>query len=241
MDRRAEAVAALQRRLDHTFVEPRLLERALTHASVKGSANGPASAEDNERLEFLGDRVLGLIIAQALVDADPAAQAGDLAKRYATLVSRSACARVARDLGLGDALRLPGGESRRGSRDHDTILADACEAVIAALFLELGYLGAADRVLALWAPLLAEPPDAVLDNPRSALQERAAAAGISPPVYRTLSRSGPAHSPLFVVEVALQGGEAARGEGGSLQNAQKAAALALLEGLSHSGALKEYS
>ena len=234
-------MAALQRRLEHTFDEPRLLERALTHASVKGSASGPASLGDNERLEFLGDRVLGLVIAQALVDADPAAQAGDLAKRYATLVSRSACARVARDLGLGEALRLPGGESRRGTRDHDTILADACEAVIAALFLELGYVGVAERVQTLWAPLLAEPHDAMLDNPRSALQERAAAAGLSPPAYRTLSRTGPAHSPLFVVEVALAGGEAARGEGGSLQNAQKAAAMALLDGLSRSGLLKEQS
>lgn len=232
-------MAALQKRLQHTFADPQLLERALTHASVKGSASGPASGADNERLEFLGDRVLGLVIAQALVDADPAAQAGDLAKRYATLVSRAACARTARDLELGDALRLPGGETRRGSRDHHTILADACEAVIAALFLELGYAGAAERVLALWAPLLAEPHDAVLDNPRSALQERAAAAGLSPPVYRTLSRTGPAHRPLFVVEVALQGAEPARGEGGSLQGAQKAAALALLEGLSRSSASEE--
>jgi ribonuclease-3 len=225
MNRRVAAIDALQRRLDHDFADKGLLERALTHASASG---GGVRVADNERLEFLGDRVLGLVIAEALMARDPDADAGHLAKRFATLVSREACARVARAMGLGEALRLAGGETRRGARDHETIIADACEAVIAALYLELGYPGAATRILDLWSPLLEETVDLTSINPKSALQEWAAAHGHAPPVYQLISRTGPDHQPTFRVGVAL--GEAARaqGEGGSLQAAQKAAALSLL-------------
>ncbi|HWE98579.1 MAG TPA: ribonuclease III [Caulobacteraceae bacterium] len=226
MDRRAAAVEALQARLGHAFADPMLLDRALTHASVKG---GPGRHDDNERLEFLGDRVLGLAMADAVGSEAPDADPGELARRFASLVSRTACARVAREIALGEALRLPGGETRRGARENDTILADACEAVIAAVFLEAGYEAAAAIIRRLWTPLLAEPLDREHDNPKSALQERAAAAGLSPPTYQVLSRTGPDHAPLFVVEARLEDGAAASGEGASLQAAQKAAALALLK------------
>jgi ribonuclease-3 len=220
-------VDALQAKLGHVFRDKALLERALTHSSAGGGGSGrPAN---NERLEFLGDRVLGLVIAEALVESDPKAEAGDLAKRFATLVSKAACARVGRALGIGAALRVAGGESRRGARDHDTLLGDACEALIAALRLEVGYDGAAGHVRRLWAPLLDEPIDPAAANPKSALQEWAAAHGRTPPSYRVASRSGPDHSPMFVVEVSVEGEAAAQGEGPSLQAAQKAAALALLQ------------
>jgi ribonuclease-3 len=227
MNRRTAAVEALQQTIGHRFVDQTLLETALTHSSVgRGGARRPP---DNERLEFLGDRVLGLAIAHVLMESDPKADAGLLTKRYGALVSGAACARVARLIGLGDALRMDGGDSRQGGRDLDTPLADACEAVIAALYLEMGFDDAAAVVRRLWAPLLAEPIDPATADPKSALQEWAATIGRQPPSYRVVSRTGPDHSPSFVVEVLVDGEPPTQGSGGSLQAAQKAAALALLE------------
>jgi ribonuclease-3 len=225
MNRRAQAIAALEGRLGHVFHDRDLLERALTHASV---ASGARKTGDNERLEFLGDRVLGLIIAEHLAAADESASAGDLTKRFHGLVSGAACATVARDLNLGDALRLPGGETRRGARDHETIIADACEAMIAALYLELGLTGTAAIVLNLWAPLISAPRDPDAANPKSELQEWAAASGKPAPRYRVVARTGPDHAPLFTLEAEVEGVEPAVAEGGSVRAAEKAAALILL-------------
>jgi ribonuclease-3 len=225
MNRRAEAIATLEARLGHVFTDRELLERALTHASV---ASGAKKAADNEPLEFLGDRVLGLIIAQHLFAADADASAGDLTKRFHGLVSGVACAEVARSLNLGAALRLPGGESRRGARDQETIIADACEAVIAALYLELGLGRCATIVLDLWAPLLALPHDPDAANPKSELQEWAAACGRTAPRYRVLAREGPDHQPLFTLEAAIDGVDPVIAQAGSVRAAEKAAALILL-------------
>jgi len=225
MDRRAAAVAELERRLGHVFADRALIDRALTHASV---GQGARKQPDYERLEFLGDRVLALAIAGELMAREPGADAGALSKQLHVLVSGPACARVARSLKLGDALRLPGGETRRGARTQDTILADACEAVIGALFEEAGFDAARGAVLRLWAPLLDEPVDPVSANPKSELQEWAAAEGRPPPAYRLVDRAGPDHAPLFTVEVAVEGGAPERAVGGSRQAAEKAAALALL-------------
>jgi ribonuclease-3 len=227
MNRRSAATEALQRHIGHQFSDKALLELALTHSSV--GKGGPRRPPDNERLEFLGDRVLGLAIAQVLMEADAGADAGAMTKRFGSLVSGAACARVARAIGLGDALRMDGGDSRRGGRDLDTPLADACEALIAALYIELGFDGAAAVVRRLWAPLLAERHDPATANPKSALQEWAASMGRQPPAYRLISRTGPDHGPSFVVEVTVEGEPPATGEGGSLQAAQKSGALALLE------------
>jgi ribonuclease-3 len=221
---------SLEARLGRRFADRALLDRALTHASA---GQGARKIPDNERLEFLGDRVLGLVMAHALVLRDGEATAGDLSKRLASLVSRQACARVARTIGLGEALRLQPGETRRGGRDNETILADGCEAVIAALFLEAGLEVASEIVLRLWSPLLAETIDPAAADPKSALQEWAAASGLSAPVYRVISRTGPDHQPEFTLEVVVGGAgggeaEAAVGVGGSLQAAQKAAAFNLL-------------
>ncbi len=225
MNRRAAAMDALEAKLGHRFADRELLDRALTHASA---SQGARKIPDNERLEFLGDRVLGLVMAHALVLREAEATAGDLSKRFAGLVSRRACARVARTAGVGDALRLPWGETRRGGRDHETILADACEALIAALYLEIGLEGASAIVLRLWEPLLEETVDPAASDPKSALQEWAAANGKTPPLYRTIARSGPDHQPQFTLEVTVGDLPPAIGEGGSLQAAQKAAALSLL-------------
>jgi ribonuclease-3 len=222
MDRRAAAVAELESRLGYVFRDRALIERALTHASV-------GAAADNERLEFLGDRVLALVICEALLAFDPEAEAGPLSKRLHVLVSREACAEVGRGLGVGPALRLPGGETRRGARDQARFLADACEALIGALYLEAGPDVARERVLAAWRGLLDAPHDERSANPKSRLQEWAAEMGRGAPAYRLVSREGPDHAPVFTVEVGIDGAEAARASAGSRQAAEKAAALALLE------------
>jgi len=222
MDRRAAAIADLEVSLGHVFHDRALLERALTHSSVgKGAA-------DNERLEFLGDRVLALVIAETLLTREPDAEAGPLSKRLHVLVSRDACAEVGRALGIGPALRLPGGETRRGARDQTRFLADACEALIGALYLDAGPDVARERVLAAWSGMIESPHDERSANPKSRLQEWAAAAGRGAPAYRLVGREGPDHAPSFTVEVEIEGA-AARASAGSRQAAEKAAALALLE------------
>jgi ribonuclease-3 len=223
MDRRAAAVADLERRLGHVFQDRALIERALTHASVG------KRAEDNERLEFLGDRVLALVICEDLLARDEKAEAGPLTKRLHALVSSEACAEIARSLELGAALRLQGGESKRGARLQTRILADACEALIGALYLEGGLALARERVLSIWRPLIETPHDELRANPKSRLQEWAAASGRGPPTYRLVARDGPDHAPRFTVEVDAPGVGSARAIAGSRQAAEKAAALELLK------------
>jgi ribonuclease-3 len=225
MDRRAAAVAGLEAALGYVFADRGRLDVALTHAS----ARRPRGA-DNDRLEFLGDRVLGLIIAEALVSRAPEASVGELTRRVHVLVSGDVCAQVAAALGLGPALRLAGGETRRGARIQASILADACEALIAALYLEAGLERTGEIVRRLWSPYLDAPLDPALANPKSELQEWAAARGLPAPTYRMLSRAGPDHSPRFVVEANIAGMAAVSAPGGSLREAEKAAALALLRG-----------
>lgn len=222
---RAQAVDALQKRLGHQFVDPALLERALTHASVGQTID---RVRHNERLEFLGDRVLGLCIAEALLDRYPAAPEGELAKRLNALVSGLTCAGVARALGVGPALRMAGGETRSGLRDNDTVLGDACEGLIAALYLDIGLERTAAIVRGLWAEPMAQLEKAGVLNPKSQLQEWAAAKKRGVPVYRVVGRQGPDHSPQFTVEVEVAGLASASAVGGSRQAAETAAALVLL-------------
>lgn len=225
MHRRDQAKSELEAKLGHAFADRALFERALTHASVGAGRSKPA---DNERLEFLGDRVLGLVIAEALGEREPEADVGALSKRLHRLVSGEACATVARQIGVGPALRLPHGETRRGAREQPAILADACEALIAAVYLEAGFEAAKRVVRRLWGPLIAAPHDPTEEDPKSALQEWAAANGVSPPLYRVISRSGPDHRPEFTLEVRLGEGESEVAKAHSRRAAERAAALALL-------------
>ncbi len=228
---RAEAVAALQERLGYSFSDAGLLERALTHVSAGQTVD---RVRHNERLEFLGDRVLGLCIAEALVERYPTDAEGELSKRLNALVAGPRCAAVARALGLGQALRMAGGETRSGLRDNDTVLGDACEALIAALYLEAGLEQAAAVVRTLWAEAMAEVEEHAFLNPKSQLQEWAAANKRSAPVYRVVERTGPDHAPSFTVDVSVAGLDPQRASGGSRQTAEVAAALAMLkrEGMS---------
>lgn len=230
MNARAEAVTALERRLGHAFGDPALLQRALTHASV---GEGGKTVPDNERLEFLGDRVLGLLVAERLCADDPEAPEGVLSRRLHALVDRDSCARVARRLGVGPALRLSPGETRTGGRDKDGILADACEALMAAVYLDGGLDAARAMFERAWAEELAGEGRSPGGNPKSCLQEWAQGQGRPLPVYRVVRREGPDHAPRFVVEVSVEGLAPATAQGRSRQEAEKAAATAMLsrEGL----------
>ena len=225
MNARTAAVAELEAVLSHVFVDRGLLERALTHSSV---GDGVQRGLDNERLEFLGDRVLGLMTAERLIQQDPHASEGDLAPRLNALVNRGACARVARRIGLGAALRLSPAETRSGGRDKESILSGACEAMIAALYQDAGLDETRRIFLSIWAEEFASLGAPRPKDAKTLLQEWAQGQGLSLPVYRVLAREGLEHAPVFTIEVEVKGRPAAQGAGPSRQAAEKAAASALI-------------
>lgn len=211
-------------RLGHDFARPELLVEALTHPSLGG--------RHNQRLEFLGDRVLGLVIAEALLGADPHASEGDLAPRLNALVRKETCAEVAEAVDLGAAVRLGRSEMLSGGRRKAAVLGDAIEAVIAAVYHDAGIDAARALVLRLWGVRIDAARLQVRDA-KTALQEWAQARGQPPPVYADLARDGPDHAPRFSVEAQLEDGRSARGQAASKRAAQQRAAealLALLEG-----------
>jgi len=208
----------------HHFANAGLLVEALTHASAQ---DGRAGVAVNERLEFLGDRVLGLIVAKHLFAAYPAEGENGLAPRLNGVVNRLACARAAKRAGLGPILWLSPAEERSGGREKEAILADACEAVIAALYLDGGMPAAEAFVLRFFAEELRES-EAPRQDPKTALQEWAAARRHGPVAYRVLERTGPDHAPCFVVEASAPPAAVARGVGPSKREAERAAARALL-------------
>lgn len=214
---------AFQARIGHEFRRPELLLRAVTHASI-GSATRP----DNQRLEFLGDRVLGLTMAEALLAADKAATEGQLAPRFNALVRKETCAEVAREVGLGEVLKLGRSEMLSGGRRKEALLGDAMEAVIAAVHLDAGFEAARALVLRLWGGRIGTV-EADARDPKTALQEWAQARGMPPPAYAETGRKGPDHQPVFTVQVSLATGEAAEAAAGSKRAAEQAAARALLE------------
>lgn len=223
---RARKFKDLEKRLGYKFKSEPFLECALTHASVRG---GKTARTDNERLEFVGDRVLGLAIAGFLNETFPEAREGELARRYNSLVRGETCARIGRDLQLGPRLVLSDAEATSGGRDKDTILADAVEAVLGAIYVESGFDTARDVVLKLWAPLLKEQRPQMGADAKTALQEWAQGRGLALPQYSVVSREGPDHAPLFTAEVRIRSLEPERGEGASKRLAEQAAAARLLE------------
>ncbi len=222
---RARKFKELEKKLGYKFKNQKLLERALTHSSYRGQGK---SREDNERLEFVGDRVLGLAIVESLDTAHPRAKEGELARRLNKLVRGEACAKVGRQIGLGEFLILADSEAGSGGRAKVTILADAIEAVLGAVFLDAGYNKARSVVLKLWEGLDDKQAKAVAD-PKSALQEWAQGRGLALPRYTQIERRGPDHAPVFVCEVKITGRRPARGEGASKRAAEQAAATHLLE------------
>ena len=208
--------------LGHEFSQTDILRQALTHASTVEQR-----IESNERLEFLGDRVLGLVVAQMLFEHFGDEEEGDLGYRFTALARREALARVAREIDLGQHIRLSDGERETGGADKDGVLANACEAVIAALYLD-GGLDVAERFIRqYWEPLLEEDLSPRKD-PKTALQEWAQAIGKALPRYHVIRREGPDHAPKFTVEVSIDGEAPVQGEGSAKRAAEQAAAEAML-------------
>lgn len=211
--------------LGHVFARPDLLREALTHRSLAGRRGGFS----NERLEFLGDRVLGLLVAEWLSEAFPREQEGALGKRLAHLVSQPVLARIAEEIGLAAAIVVAPGEAKVGVKRRATVLSDALEAVLGALYLDGGLAPTRDFVRRAWAGPFAEltsPPS----DAKTRLQEWAQARGAELPVYTVIARSGPPHAPEFVVAVRAAG-RGGQGSGGSKRAAEQAAAADLLAGL----------
>ncbi|MGR3435142.1 MAG: ribonuclease III [Shimia sp.] len=216
-------LAAFEGRLGHTFADPALLITALTHASL----SSPTRA-DNERLEFLGDRVLGLVMAEALIAADEAASEGQIAPRFNALVRKETCAEVARAIDLGAVLKLGRSEQLSGGRRKEALLGDAMEAVLAAIYRDGGLDAARAAVLRLWGDRIARvEPDA--RDAKTALQEWAQARGLPPPSYDVTDRSGPDHAPTFTIRATLRDGRHASATANAKRHAEQAAARALLD------------
>lgn len=213
---------SLEKLLGHSFARPELLGLALTHSSA------PGDGLSNQRLEFLGDRVLGLVVAEALYERFPDEDEGALAPRLAALVRRDALARVARDIGLGGHVVMAQGEDVSGGRDNPGILADTCEAVIAALYLDGGLEPARRFIQGHWLALMEEDLSPPKDS-KTELQEWAQARGLALPVYTETGREGPAHAPLFSLRVCVEGTAPADGTGPSKRAAEQVAAAAALD------------
>ena len=222
--RRDTALQQFFERLGFAFKDRALVELALTHASARPSLK---PNEDNERLEFLGDRVLGLAIAELLTQTFPEASEGELARRYNQLVRAETCAEIAKEWELGQLISMSGGEAESGGRGKKTILANACEAVLGAIFIEGGYQAARDVVFRFWATELASL-DLALPDAKSILQEWAQGRRLSLPRYVEIAREGPDHKPRFTSEVQIDGVAPERGHGANKRAAEQAAALAML-------------
>ncbi len=220
------AIKALEDRIGHRFASADLLGRALTHDSAAAELSlGPTGSY--QRLEFLGDRVLALVVAEMLSAAHPQAAEGELARRLNALVRNETCAEVAQELGIGEALLLGEGEARSGGRTKATILGDVCEAVIGAIYLDGGLEPARQLIERQWSPRMANL-NGPLRDAKSALQEWMQGRGLPPPLYAVVGQSGPHHAPRFVVSVELAGYEPGRGEGSSKREAEQGAAREVL-------------
>lgn len=221
-----ERLRPLEDRLGHCFADLGLLTRALTHASAVAEERG-ATDESYQRLEFLGDRVLALVIADMLFAAFPAAEEGELARRLNGLVRNESCADVALSIGLDQWIRLGGGELQSGGRRKAAILGDVCEAVIGALFLDGGFPVARAFIERYWQSSMLNWR-APLRDAKTTLQEWAQGRGLPAPRYVIVERSGPDHQPSFVVAVEIEGMQSRSGRGSSRRDAEQKAAATLL-------------
>ncbi len=212
----------LEEKIGHCFADKSMLKRALTHVSAS-----VARADSYERLEFLGDRVLGLVVAHMLVDAYADDSEGLMSRRLAALVRKETCAEVAREWEVGPFMRLGDGEAAAGGRDKDAILGDICEAIIGAVFLDGGHDAAARVVRSAFGHRMMSPGRRLQDA-KTALQEWAQGRRLAAPSYRLASRSGPDHAPKFEVLVDVDGFAPAEGSGASKRVAEQAAAQAFL-------------
>ncbi len=223
--RRRRTPPGFEDRIGYRFKDTALLEQALTHISALAGPRNRASSY--QRLEFLGDHVLGLIISDMLFRAFPKADEGEMSRRLADLVRKEACADVARGIDLGAAIRLGASENNAGGRSRTAILADVCEALIGAIFVDGGYKAASEVIGRLWEERMRTPARPLRDA-KTILQEWAQARGLPTPAYREIERKGPDHNPEFRVTVELPSRQPAEGLGRSKRAAEQAAAAAML-------------
>ncbi len=219
----SKEMKAFEARLGYTFRQPHLLQRALTHPSISSETR-----PDNQRLEFLGDRVLGLVMATALLEDDKDASEGQLAPRFNALVRKETCADVAREVDLGVVLKLGRSEMMSGGRRKMALLGDAMEAVIAAVYRDGGFENAQEMILRLWGGRIGAV-DTDARDAKTVLQELVQGRKQPPPKYLQISREGPDHAPVFTIKVQLQDGATADGTGNSKRHAEQAAATAMLK------------
>jgi ribonuclease-3 len=222
-----DALVGLQERIGHFFADPELLARALTHVSALPAAQAQRRVDSYQRLEFLGDRVLGLAVSEMLFQQFPHADEGELSRRLAALVRKETCAEVARDLGVGEVLLLGEGEAQTGGAAKAAILGDVCESILGAIFLDAGFEAARDTVRRFFHEKMLNPARPLCD-PKTALQEWAQARGLPPPSYRQSGRIGPDHAPVFVIEVSVGGFEPVAAQGSSKRFAEQASARKFL-------------
>ena len=222
---KAKDRTALEDRIGYEFADKSLIERALTHISALSGAH--KRGDSYQRLEFLGDHVLGLVVSDMLYREFQRADEGELSRRLADLVRKETCAEVGREMDIGPALRLGSSESSAGGRLRVTILADACEALIGAVFLDGGYSAAEEFVVRFWKERMLKPLRPLRDA-KTMLQEWAQARGLPTPAYQELARTGPHHKPKFSVAVTLPDRPPAEGLGSSKRAAEQAAAAEML-------------
>jgi ribonuclease-3 len=216
------SIDRLQSTLGHSFANPDLLDRALTHASA---VNG-RDQQTYQRLEFLGDRVLGLVVADLLVERFPDAPEGELSRRLARLVSRETCTEIAEEMQLAKYLRIGGGQ-KGTPRATAGVLSDVCEAVIAAIYRDSGLAAARALIERYWGPRI-EGMSGPLRDAKTELQEWAHRNAFEAPVYTETLRSGPDHAPSFEIEVVVGDVAPGRGKGGSKREAEQDAAANVL-------------
>ena len=221
--KKSESIRFFEQRLGYEFSDVSLLIEALTHSSIASE-----SRKDNQRLEFLGDRVLGLVMAEALLEIDQFASEGTLAPRFNALVRKEACAEVARHIDLGGVLKIGRSEMLSGGRRKDALLGDGMEAVIAAIYKDGGFEVAKRTITELWGDRIKNVKGDARDA-KTMLQEWAQARGQNPPKYEIMSQSVPDHAPEFLVKVLLDSGETADATAGSKRQAEQMAAKSLLQ------------
>lgn len=221
----SKAMRVLKERLKHDFADEKLLKIALTHASALEPST--SVAESYQRFEFLGDRVLGLVVATMLHEHFPRADEGELARRFNQMVKRETCAEVATELQVGEAMRIGQSEAQTGGRRKTALLADMCEAIIAAIYLDGGFPAAETFIRRIWEPRMLSWTGPLRDA-KTTLQEWAQSKGLPTPRYEVVSRDGPDHAPVFVVGVEVKGLQLGKGKGGSKRAAEQDAAEAVL-------------
>lgn len=222
-----KALSILETRIGHTFSDKSVIEMALTHSSVGNKAN-------YERLEFLGDRVLGLVIAKLLYNRFPNEPEGDLAKRLAALVQGEFLAEIAKEIELGALIDFSEAEAQSGGSDNDNILADVFESLIGALYLDSGFEKCEELITSLWGErldVMIKPPQ----HPKTQVQEWAQSQGHPLPEYTISNQSGPDHAPVFEITLSVQGYDTIKAEGKSRQAAEKSAAQMFWDSLKKDG------